>query len=919
MSSSRGRHRTGQPSAFRKEDRETDRNWYDMDEDAIGSSMATLSGAGTDAATEEGGGGGGGYRRRNSAAPVVASSGEAPALTRRKAESQMKRDRDQDRWERTRLQAVGVAGGVGGGGGDGGGAGVDDDMELRVQLVVHDVQPQFLTKAQFKLINGGSGSATGAAVVKDGTSDMAVISRKGSAVLKELQQRKERLKNASKFDSSTTTFGGVVGITREKTDEEKKEEEEENMRKAGTLQKSSFATHMRQKQQEKQGQEQDPTKQKAAEPQRSIKEVRQSLPIYKVRDELMRLVKENQIVVIVGETGSGKTTQLTQYLYEEGYGSDGMMIGCTQPRRVAAVSVAKRVSEEMGVELGKQVGYSIRFEDVTSNETIIKYMTDGILLRESLMDSELERYSCIVMDEAHERSLNTDVLFGILKVLCRKRRDIKLIVTSATLDAEKFSDYFGRVPIFKIPGRTFPVEVLFSRVVVDDYVDAAVKQAITIHLQREAGDILVFMTGQEEIDGVCTLITERLEKIPNAPPLMVLPIYSTLPADIQAKIFDKTNNNERKCIVATNIAETSLTVDGIVYVVDSGYCKLKVFNPRVGINSLQVVPISRANANQRSGRAGRTAPGVCWRLYTELAYSTEMMATTLPEIQRTNLSNVVLLLKSHGVENLLEFDFMDKLPKETLLNSMHQLWLLGALDDKGSLSELGREMVEFPLDPCLAKMMIVSQRMGCTSEILTIVSMLSVQGVFTRPKGKEEDADRMRDKFSVTESDHLTMLHVYQQWQANGYSADWCNDHFLQHKILKKAREVREQLVDLCAQQRLNPNLSSGFDTDIVRKCICACYFHQAARIKAFSEYVNVRTGVVCFLHPSSSLYGIGASEDYIVYHEIVLTTKEYIQCATVVDPIWLVEICPQFFSVKETIYTLKHQNDKLKHTLELN
>jgi pre-mRNA-splicing factor ATP-dependent RNA helicase DHX38/PRP16 len=383
----------------------------------------------------------------------------------------------------------------------------------------------------------------------------------------------------------------------------------------------------------------------------------------------------------------GKTTQLTQYLHEDGYTGFGM-VGCTQPRRVAAMSVAKRVADEMEIELGEDVGYSIRFEDCTSDRTMIKYMTDGILLRESLREPDLDHYSAIIMDEAHERSLNTDVLFGLLRSVVARRSDLKLIVTSATMDAKKFADFFGNIPVYTIPGRTFPVDLLFSKNHVEDYVDAAVKQAVQIHLTMSIpGDMLIFMPGQEDIEVTCEQIKERLAEVDDAPGLAVLPIYSQLPSDLQAKIFQKAADGLRKCVVATNIAETSLTLDGIMYVVDSGYCKMKVFNPRIGMDALSIYPVSQANANQRSGRAGRTGPGSCYRLYTEKEYSEQLLAATVPEIQRTNLSNVVLLLKSLGVENLLQFHFMDPPPEDNLLNSMYQLWILGALDNTGRLGK----------------------------------------------------------------------------------------------------------------------------------------------------------------------------------------------------------------------------------------
>lgn len=342
---------------------------------------------------------------------------------------------------------------------------------------------------------------------------------------------------------------------------------------------------------------------------RSIKEQRDSLPIFSLKPELMAAVSDNQILVVIGETGSGKTTQMTQYFAELGLTSLGM-IGCTQPRRVAAMSVAKRVAEEFGCELGQEVGYSIRFEDCTSPSTVIKYMTDGMLMREYLADAELARYSCLILDEAHERTIHTDVLFGLLKDLVKNhRRDLKLIVTSATLDAEKFSAYFFDCPIFTIPGRLFPVEVLYTKEPEPDYLDAALVTVMQIHLSEPAGDILVFLTGQEEIDTCCEILHARMESLGDlAPELIILPVYSALPAEMQSRIFEPSPKGARKCVVATNIAEASLTIDGIYYVVDPGFCKQKAYNPRLSMDSLIVTPISQASARQRAGRAGRTGP-----------------------------------------------------------------------------------------------------------------------------------------------------------------------------------------------------------------------------------------------------------------------------------------------------------------------
>lgn len=339
---------------------------------------------------------------------------------------------------------------------------------------------------------------------------------------------------------------------------------------------------------------------------KSLKEQRENLPVYRLKNELMKAISENQLLVVVGETGSGKTTQMTQYMVELGLTQSGM-IGCTQPRRVAAISVAKRVSEEFGCALGEQVGYSIRFDDMTSPDTIIKYMTDGMLMREYLADNDLRRYTALMLDEAHERTVATDVLFGLLKDLCRRRPDLKIVVTSATLDAEKFSGYFFNCPIFTIPGRTYPVEILYVKEPESDYLEAAIITVMQIHLDQPAGDILVFLTGQEEIDTCCETLFTRMQALGDlAPELIVLPVYSALPSEVQSRIFEPAPTGARKCVVATNIAEASLTIDGIYFVVDPGFSKQKAFNPKLGMDSLVVTPISQASAKQRAGRAGRT-------------------------------------------------------------------------------------------------------------------------------------------------------------------------------------------------------------------------------------------------------------------------------------------------------------------------
>lgn len=710
---------------------------------------------------------------------------------KRLSAKQMQYNADNEAWENNRMQTSGVATR------QEVNMDFDDDSGTRVHVLVHDIKPPFLDgrTAYTRQLDPIS-------PIRDPTSDMAIFSRKGSALVRERREQQERAKAAARLASeSGTTLGNLSGVRNEpELGKDGRDGVDESNYKAD----SQFASHMKKA-------EGASTFSRT----RTLREQREYLPAFAVRDDLMKTIRENQVIIVVGETGSGKTTQLAQFLYEDGYCAHGM-IGCTQPRRVAAMSVAKRVSEEMECDLGSTVGYAIRFEDCTSKETRIKYMTDGVLLRESLNEGDLDRYQVVILDEAHERSLSTDVLMGLLRKILTRRRDLKLIVTSATMNAEKFSEFYGRAPTFTIPGRTFPVEIFHSKSPCEDYVDSAIKQVLQIHLSSPPGDILVFMTGQEDIEVTCSVIEDRLSTLDDPAPLAVLPIYSQMPADLQAKIFLPTPDGRRKVVVATNIAETSLTVDGILYVVDAGYSKLKMYNPRLGMDALQITPISQANCGQRTGRAGRTGPGVCHRLFTESAFLNELFPTNIPEIQRTNLANTVLLLKSLGVKNLLEFDFMDPPPQENILNSMYQLWVLGALDNIGDLTPTGKKMADFPMEPSLAKMLIVANDFGCSSEMLTIVSMLSVPSPFYRPPQRQEESDAAREKFFVPESDHLTLLHVYSQWKSNGYRDDWCIRHFLHPKLLRKAREVRGQLEDIMKQQKLGI-VSCGTDWDVIR------------------------------------------------------------------------------------------------------
>ncbi|KAL3313577.1 putative pre-mRNA-splicing factor ATP-dependent RNA helicase dhx16, partial [Cichlidogyrus casuarinus] len=651
-------------------------------------------------------------------------------------------------------------------------------------------------------------------------------------------------------------------------------------------------------------------KKRIEEAKQTLQESRKCLPIYSFRESLLDAIREHQVIIIEGETGSGKTTQIPQYLYEAGYTKDDKKIGCTQPRRVAAMSVAARVSQEMNVKLGGEVGYSIRFEDCTSPRTVVKYMTDGMLLREFLTEPDLGSYSVMMIDEAHERTLHTDVLFGLVKDVARFRPDLKLLISSATLDAEKFANFFDDAPIFRIPGRRYPVDIYYTKAPEADYIEAAITSVLQIHLTQPDGDILVFFTGQEEIETANEGLLERTRKLGSKMrELMILPIYSNLPSDMQAKIFAPTPKGARKVVLATNIAETSLTIDGIVYVIDTGFCKQKFYSARTGIESLIVVPISKAGADQRAGRAGRVSAGKCFRLYTQHAYKTELEDQPVPEIQRTNLGNVVLLLKSLGIDDLLHFDFMDPPPHEALINALEQLYALGALNHKGELTKTGRRMAEFPCDPQMSKMILASEKYKCSEEIVSISAMLSVNNaIFYRPKDKIVHADTARKGFFHMAGDHLTLLTVYEQWAEADFSAQWCFEHFIQHRTMKRARDVRDQLMGLLERVEIAPSKSS--DNITIRKAITAGYFYHTARFTG-NGFKTVKHQHTILPHPNSSL----ADEQprWVIYHELVFTTREYMRQIIEIESKWLLEVAPHYYKETELEDTTNKKMPKVK------
>jgi len=646
----------------------------------------------------------------------------------------------------------------------------------------------------------------------------------------------------------------------------------------------------------------------------NIKEIQQQklrLPIYQFKTQFVNAVSFNQVTVVVGETGSGKSTQMPQYLLESGLING--RIAVTQPRRVAAVSVAARVADEVGCRVGELVGYAIRFEDITSPMTIIKYMTDGLLVMECLKDPLLAAYDCVILDEAHERTLHSDVLLGILKKAIHHRPDLKVIITSATLDIKKFAEYFD-APMVKMPGKVFPVTTkylasegnprgnrrfpmplhrpLWMRSKnTEEYVDLAIEKVVQVHTENlsRTGDILLFLPGKEEVEAACGLLAKR------SPDLKALPVYAALPFESQCEIFSSSPPGTRKVVVATNIAETSITIENILFVVDSGFFKESTYDK--GIDTLKVKVISKAQADQRCGRAGRTAPGWCYRMYTQEDYL-DMHDRPAPAIHRIDFTTTALQLKAMGIGNICRFGFMDPPKPERVFYALKRLRKLGALDQEDKITPLGFQMSEFPLAPHLAKILLTASSMGCSDEVLTIVSMLSVKYVFIRPsekqKRKQKEAEDAKATFHDEYGDHLTLLNVYSSWRNQGKSESWAKEHFVHHKELERASDIRNQLVALMTFHGV-PVVSAGTYLSNIRKALSTGEPINIARLdmrlferKGYRAYRTLINKQEVYIHPSSALYKKDPPPEYVIYHETVTTTRNFMRVVSACEESWV-------------------------------
>ncbi|OAY76389.1 putative ATP-dependent RNA helicase DHX35 [Ananas comosus] len=680
----------------------------------------------------------------------------------------------------------------------------------------------------------------------------------------------------------------------------------------------------------------------------SLERQRKRLPVYKHRDAVLYLVEHHSTTIVVGETGSGKTTQIPQvvcfvvvvvlvvvtpfvvfvfakefersffgfflfffqYLKEAGWAEGGRVIACTQPRRLAVQSVAARVAEEMGVKLGEEVGYTIRFEDVTNpGVTMIKFLTDGVLVREMMDDPLLTKYSIIMVDEAHERSLSTDMLLGLLKKIQRRRPDLRIIISSATIEAKSMSNFFNirrkslaqdaedcapnkQPAILSVEGKGYAVEIHYVEEPVSDYLQAAVDTVLLIHEKEPPGDILVFLTGQDDIDAAVKLLTGH--------DLLVLPLYSGLPRGEQDLIFTPTPKGKRKVVISTNIAETSLTLEGVVYVVDSGFSKQRFYNPISDIENLVVVPISKASARQRAGRAGRVQPGKCYRLYTEEYYLKEMSPEGIPEMQRSNLVSCIIQLKALGIDNILGFDWIASPAPEAMVRALEVLYSLGIIDEDAKLtSPTGFQVAEIPLDPMISKMILSANDFGCTEEIITIAAVLSVQSIWVSIRGVKKEFDEAKLRFAAAEGDHVTFLNIYKGFLQSGKSSQWCYKNFINYHAMKKVVDIKEQLHNL--MRRLGIAVKScDRDMQAVRKAIIAAFRH-ACHLEEYSQngmYKTIRSSQEVYIHPSSVLFRVNPK--WVVYHSLVSTDKHYMRNVIAIDPSWLTEAAPHFYQLRQ-------------------
>lgn len=637
----------------------------------------------------------------------------------------------------------------------------------------------------------------------------------------------------------------------------------------------------------------------------------ENLPITARRKEIVQAIRNNQVIILSGQTGSGKTTQIPKFCIEAGRGVEGK-IGCTQPRRIAAMTVASRIAEEMGEEIGRSVGYKIRFQDQSRSDAYLKVMTDGILLAETQGDPWLNEYDTLIIDEAHERSLNIDFILGILRNLLKKRRDLKVIITSATIDTEKFSKAFDNAPVIEVSGRTFPVEVRYKVDSSSDwdeeprtYAEQASDALMEILTESDSGDILIFMPTEQDIRETCDLIGKRYQGY------HVLPLYARLAASEQKAVFK--SSQARKIIVSTNVAETSLTIPGIHYVIDSGVARIAQYSPSSGTFSLPVSEISRSSADQRMGRCGRMEKGICIRLYREDDYLGRSQYT-LPEILRTNLTEVILRMTSLGIKDIDSFPFIDPPAKAAINDGFKTLYELGAVLKDGKkgtvshwkLTKTGRLMARLPIDPRLAKMLIQADREGCLEDVLILASALTIQDPRERPVGKEDLADSKQAQFKDKFSDYLTLLNIWKEYhriqkkESTSRARRFCKENYISYKRMREWRDIHKQISMILRENdfhiknvdfnKVKIHKTEEFTPEYtaIHRAVLSGLLSHIAEKKEKNFYKATKNREV-MIFPGSAVFNHGGP--WIVAAEMVHTSRLFARTVAQIDREWIEDL----------------------------
>ncbi|EJS42982.1 dhr2p [Saccharomyces arboricola H-6] len=643
--------------------------------------------------------------------------------------------------------------------------------------------------------------------------------------------------------------------------------------------------------------------------------VRKTLPVFQHKREIMTYIESNPVTVLIGETGSGKSTQIPQFILEQLYDKKKHgSIAVTQPRRVAAINLATRVAQEHGSKLGDQVGYSVRFDNTTTARTRLKYLTDGMLLRELMMNSDLKEYSVVIIDEAHERTVLTDLILGFLKSLMQGTRpDLRIVVMSATLQAEKFSEFFDNAPILFVEGRKFDVTQYYLKAPTDDIVDAVIRCCMQINQGEQLGDILCFLPGQEEIDKAVAIMEKIAKYVSEESPVPLIvpyPLYAALPPMQQALVFAPIKGFKRKVVFSTNIAETSVTISGVKFIVDSGLRKVKVWRHQLGLATLLTVPISQASAMQRSGRAGRESEGKSFRLYCESDYL-KLPKQSEPEIARSDVTSPVLMLKRYGIDDIVNWTWFENPGKEAIVMGLQELYELGALDNRGKITKRGEQMALLPLQPHLSSVLIKASEVGCLSQVIDIISCLSVENLLLNPSPEERDdinerrlslcnaGKRYGDLIMLKELFDIYFYELGKSQDANSERNDWCKELCISLRGFKNVVRVRDQLRVYCKRLFSSINEENeetrkiGEDSDEISKilkCFLTGFIKNTAIGMPDRSYRTVSTGEPISVHPSSMLF-LNKSCPGIMYTEYVFTTKGYARNVSRIELSWLQEV----------------------------